>query len=293
MDIPFDENKENLFYASEQFDDAWNKLKVILTDPNTNELYDWFEGRPNSEANTREVNDKLVFGGYVGPQKSIEGYTHELGHLMVTPNEYVGTRGWGLGTYSYGMSEYSIDKMPMNTYAQIKLEAKVWAWTYLIECMAGLRVFGEAEGRHREAELLFGDKNSRDALYVHNEINKNIQKIMQGNPYDEIRQRFSDVRRILDYNKAQWDIINTIDFYNLETIEIAKREHDNTAYIIKLEKDEKSNYFVVSMSKEINGERILYEAPYGGFNEEKAYKIFHHNAKINELEIEPKNILKM
>lgn len=271
-------------YDENEFDDAWEKIKPLLINPDTGKLYDWFNGDPERVADISSDNGQLLFGGRVGPAKTIEGYLHELGHLMISRKEDIGKMAWGLRVTTFIMDSIGINMMAVNDKIQVRTEAKVWAWQYLIECACGLKKFGDPETVHEEAQWLDASSENKNVHMVHKEFNLQLENILKKHPdfVQAIRDRFATIGEILCSNEQRW---NEYSYDDLETIEAA--ENQNATRRILLSQEPGKEHYVVELETLIDGERELYECAYDGMDIERAKRIFNHNIKINDLKPVP------
>lgn len=187
-----------------RFEEGRDILYRTLLGPGDGKPYPWFEignSRYDYEVTWTqdmiedgdELDDtlypKITFSSRSGPKLDISAATHELGHMMIASPEQFGQEAWGLKNPKVFMSGIMIDEMPSPNHTQIKMEAKAWAWQYLIECTAGLRRFGipDKDGNiiphHSESRFLNdGNMLSEDEAiqvsekYIRMELKKIIQK---------------------------------------------------------------------------------------------------------------------
>lgn len=290
MKIPYIKDYTITCHEADEFDAAWEKLKPLITDPETGTFYDWFlfDHKRQSGGDVNK-NGKLDFGGKVGPEQSIEGYTHELGHLMVTPEEDIGKPAWGMQTMHYGISRHGLDPILLNQNSQINGEVKAWAWEYIIECVSGMREWGDAERAHVESDWFEG-LNTGDEKYkmIHDKIEAEVNRLLDLHPDIEatIRNKFSSISEIIEKNNRIKTLTRSID--NYEEISKASIER-NDLLVIQLLKGSNSgidNYIVnIMVTNPKDDYMFQFKNVYSGTNQAKAERIFRKNAEINEIPI--------
>ncbi len=97
----------------------------------------------------------LTLGARVGPVTSVTGFTHEIGHLMVTREEAIGDKTWGMENPNVSECLGIIYRGEfVTTGTQATLEAKVWAWQWIIDEAIGLSSVSDRPPEHSEARFL-------------------------------------------------------------------------------------------------------------------------------------------
>lgn len=168
--------------------------------------YSWFKYRQGIRDQYMVDWDNLEihFSPYVGPSKDVEAITHELGHLMIARDEGIGKQSWGLENPYVIMSRFGFDFFPKpDNTPQVRMEAKAWAWQYLIEVMAGLKDLKDPLPLHPEAQFLtdFTSNNIFNPEMVENIFKDELSKIMKKDWREIIKYRFSNMKNILSTNK--------------------------------------------------------------------------------------------
>lgn len=162
-------------------------------------------------------NKKFLFSDSVGPidNKTVTGITHELAHVMITEDSDCVLGDFGIRIprqYCTGPM-FGFDPVSSSNASALKLESRVWAWQYLIECTAGLRNFGDTIPRHSEAEYLpyYPKQPSGEEadIYTDSLVKKYIREILQEYPdftfMDAIHKRIADMEMIIQNYEDGFD----------------------------------------------------------------------------------------
>jgi hypothetical protein len=210
---------QEIFESSEAFENSVKQLVATVLSDEHGVPYPHFVIPKNKSADASVCweDGTMILGGMVGPSPSVSGITHELGHLMIAPDEGIGQKSWGLNNPRVSLSWLGVEPLPPEKLGQIKSESRAWAWQYLIEIMAGFRTEGSPIPDHDEATWLAdGSKymNDRKTLLpiVHKTIQDALDVIMTKTPdwRQAIKTRVADVGRIIAENSP---LYLTDEFY--------------------------------------------------------------------------------
>ena len=189
-----------------------NKLALLIKNVLTDEYgkpYSWFSTHSYGPQYKVDLeNKKISFPKYLGPSLDISGITHELGHLMISSQEGLLYKSWGLENPYIIPAAYlncGFDTIKRtNDLTEIRTEAKAWAWEYLIEVMAGIVDPKDPIRKHPEAEHL------DDAYLMSKEevekttetiFNQELQKILLTDWKERIRNVMGSVEHVLGFLK--------------------------------------------------------------------------------------------
>lgn len=303
MYIEMDKNKsdeDNIFFKKENMNTSWKMLEKFMTNPITQKPYDWFLHDHKAQGGVKCKDGKLIFGGKAGPDLEITTYTHELGHLMITPDHDIGKNNWGLGFLHYHIVGDEIYPIVLNPKSQLKVEAKVWAWQYIIESLIGFNKFGDSIRPLNEARYLdsYGDHVNIENAHI--AFNKALNDIMD--EYTDLYELENAIRSkfiiVSDLIKENIELINNFQNSYEENVKEEKNltntyetiEHSVILNSVYIPDNNVNMYEVIVQSVQLGDGFKNIHSPYIGTDKEKAYKVFNKNAEINGLLIKEKKM---
>lgn len=244
----------------------------------------------NSDYDVDWEKEKIIFTSLSGPRKSISSAIHELGHLMIAPNENIGQSNWGMKNPYLFFSGISIDEMSPQNKGQLKTEAKVWAWQYLMECLAGFKTFGKDDlTRRGEAKYLkdgteFLNDEDTVAQIAYDATQKELKHILKEYPNweDVIRNRLKSIPLILKQEKIL--MLNEDDIKKSKIVKehICDEMNEGIRQTITLYAYPKGWYEVILHEyDEENKETLHYENTCLTRNLQKADKFFQIAVSLN------------
>jgi hypothetical protein len=200
-------------------------IKSVLSDEN-GVPYGWFKCGDHISGQYQVDWDRLEihFSPFTGPLLSVQAVTHELGHLMVARDEGIGEESWGLENPYIFMSGIAFDRIaPVEKFPHVRLEAKVWAWQYLIEVASGIRDARDPLPLHPEVRYLrdgieYVSDDDRAYEIAEKMFAEELEKLKKTDWQSKMKTRFASMSGVLAQCKsAHYD-------YDIKSPDIILRE---------------------------------------------------------------------